>query len=450
MHPQIDERGLPSHPEAERLILASVMLGSGRFEEIAAVLQPNDFCLEPHRRIWAAMGHLYTGGNGIDRVTLVNYLNGNGQLESVGGVSYVAFLDDGMPALSNLDAYVSIVRDKAVLRRLILTAQGLIDRCLLASENPGALITETERTLASMGAGLEKHGDWLNPGMVITQAPGGLQSIINPVAGGVGISTGWRSLDALTCGLHRGDLFILAGRPSMGKSVVGMQVAHFAASKGTASAFISLEMSKESLIQRTIAAVARLDSHKMRAGMLSALERDQARWAANQIQDLPLWIDDTRARTSPAVTNALRKLQAKGDVGLLVVDHLQLMRSTNKSEKRNYELEQIVGDLKHLAGDAKICVMLLSQLNRECEIENRRPQLSDLKDSGSIEQDADAVMFVHRPERYAKNRDRADLRGVAEFAVAKQRNGPIGSINMVFLAQIQKFEEAYSGTSNDN
>ena len=450
MPPQIDERGLPSHPEAERLILAAVMLGSGRFEEIAAVLRPEDFCLEPHRRIWAAMGHLYIGGNGIDRVTLANYLNGVGQLQAVGGVSYVACLDEGMPALSNLDTYVSIVRDKAVLRRLILTAQGLIDKCLTASENPGALITETERALAGMGAGLEKHGDWLNPGMVIQQAPGGLQGIINPVAGGVGIPTGWHSLDALTCGLHRGDLFILAGRPSMGKSVVGMQVAHFAASKGTTAAFISLEMSKESLIQRTIAAVARLDSHKMRAGMLSALERDQARWAANQIQDLPLWIDDTRARTSPAVTNALRKLQVKGDVGLLIVDHLQLMRSTSRHDKRNYELAEIIGDLKHLAADSKLCVMVLSQLNRECEIDNRRPQLSDLRDCGDIEQDADTVMFVHRPERYAKNRDRSDLHGVAEFLVAKQRNGPIGSLNMVFLAQCQKFEEAYSGTSDNS
>ena len=440
----IDQRGLPSHPEAEKLILGSILIGAGRLTEIAAVLGPEDFCLEPHRRIFAAMKALDGAGRGIDRVTVATQLQAGGQLEAVGGVSYVATLDEGLPHLSNLDTYVGIVRDKATLRRLIVAAQGVIDRCLTMGDDPGRIISDAERTLAQLGAANTEHGDWLQPGQVIEQHPGGLQQLICPIAGGVGIPTGWKSLDSKLCGLHLGDLFILAGRPGMGKSVVGMQMAHWAATHGFPAAFISLEMSKASLIQRTIAAVGRLDSQRMRSGMLDQDERRRATLAAAAIRDLPMFIDDTRARTSPAVTAALRKLKSRAAVKLLIVDHLQLMRSTGRHDKRNYELAEIIGDMKHLAADEQLCVMVLSQLNRECEIENRFPQLSDLRDCGDIEQDADVVMFVHRPERYMKNRDRPELRGVAEFITAKQRNGPMGSTRMVFLAAMQKFEEAYS------
>jgi replicative DNA helicase len=378
-------------------------------------------------------------GDPIDRVTVANELTKRGELESCDGLSYLVSLDDGLPQLPNLDGYVRIVQEKATLRRTIFAAQALIDRCMLASEGSEEILAEAEAVLTKLSDGRGKHGQWLNPGEVMQTYPGGLNAFIQPARGGIGVPTPWNGLDKALCGLHPGDLFLVAGRPSMGKSVVGMQLAHHAAKHGEGVAVFSLEMTKASLVQRLIASVGPVDAQRFRTGCLDKQERARVAEAVGALESLPLWIDDTRARTMPAITSALRKLMARNPVRLVVIDHLQLMKGVGRFESRHQELSEISHALKHLAGQMGVTVVLLSQLNRECEKASRRPQLSDLKETGSLEEDADVVLFVHRPEQY--NRQEAALRGQAEFIVGKQRNGPTGKLAMLFQHEYQRFVE---------
>jgi replicative DNA helicase len=289
-----------------------------------------------------------------------------------------------------------------------------------------------------------KHGQWMTPGEVLRA---GVDSVLFPERGGAGLRTPWPRLTEMTSGWNPGELIIVAGRPGMGKTVVGMQQAHMTARQGTSVAYISLEMSKESLVRRLVAGISRVDAHRARSGHLDGDERRRMLEAAADLDGVPLFIDDTQAHTPAAVSAALRKLRAKTPVGLLVVDHLQLMKLTGRAESGYQELSEICHGFKHLAGQLDCVVMLLSQLNRSCEQERRRPNLSDLKESGSIEEDADAVAFVHRPELY--RRDDPSLRGKAELIVAKQPNGPTGKLALTFLHPYQIFEEAASGIGDE-
>lgn len=430
-------RTLPSNPQAEKFILGSIMTENGFWDDVA-ILGVEDFSIESHRIIFSRMKCLYEKGEKIDRVTVCSELERFGQRDSVGGFSFVSSLDDGLPLLPNIDAYVRIVQECAVLRKAILAAQSLIDRCLDADPSL-EILAQAEKTLGALADGQQKHGQWMLPGQVIEAFPGGMNAFLAPPRGGTGIPTPWPGLTEVLSGLHPGELFVIAGRPSMGKTVASMQMCHHAAMHGHGAAVFSLEMSKESLVQRMVCCVSRVDSHKLRAGYLSADERRKAAVAVHEIASIPLWIDDTRARTIPAISAALRKLSAKQSIEIVAIDHLQLLCG-KRNQNRNQELTDIVHDLKHEAGKLNLTILLLSQLNRECEKENRRPQLSDLKETGTVEEDADVVMFVHRPERYIKNRSREDLRGVAEFIVAKQRSGPIGKKDLIFLDSIQRFE----------
>ncbi len=434
-------KGLPVNLDAERLVLGSVMIGPGRFPEIAGVLCSDDFAIEKHRRIFNRMADLNQRGEKIDHVTVANELRKHNQLESCDGLSYLVSLDDGLPTVGNLDAYVRIVQEKATLRRTIFAAQMLIDRCMNAEDEPGDLLTDAQRALGALQERTQQHGEWLTPGEVITRHPGGLNGFMDPPRGGLGIPTPWPRLTAKLAGLHPGDLVILAGRPSMGKSIVAMQMAYHAALNDCGAAFFSLEMNRESLIRRLIAAVARLDHERLRTGGLDREERERAAAAASRISNLPLFIDDTRARTTPAQVAALRKLRARNPVSIAFIDHLQLMKSTGRHENKHRELSEISHALKHLAQDLEIPVVLLSQLNRECEIDERQPQLTDLKETGTLEEDADVVVFVHRWERYRKFRGKPEHKGTADLIVAKQRNGPTGVLSMAFLSEQQRFEE---------
>jgi replicative DNA helicase len=369
-------------------------------------------------------------------------LKDHNELDSVDGVTYLCSLDDGLPRIVNLDSYVRILQEKGTLRRAIFAAQKLMNRCLLADGNSADILADAETILAKLGDNRQPHGKWLNPGEVIENYPGGLNGFLTPTRSGSGVATPWPAVTSALCGLQKADLVLIAGRPSMGKSVTGMQVAYCASKAGHSCAFFSLEMTKDSLVRRLIAAVGRVDAQRLRSGTLNADERMRAARAASEIQDLPLWIDDSHCRTIPAVTAALRKLTAKHSVRLVLVDHLQLMRCTGRAESRHQELSEISHGLKHLAAEFDVTVLLLSQLNRECEREKRRPQLHDLKETGSLEEDADVVLFIHRPEQY--NRQDESLRGLAEFIIGKQRNGPTGKLNMVFLHHFQKFEERFA------
>jgi len=439
----VSDKGLPVNLEAERLVLGSILLDQQQYNLCAGVLSSEDFMLEKHRIIYRAITDLYEKGEKIDAVTVTEEIMRRNMLAACGGISYIVSLDDGLPSILNLDAYVRIVLEKSTLRKCIYACQQIASRCMMAEDGAQDILQDAETLLARVGeAGQQKHGKWLDAGQVMLNGPGGLQGFLMPEKGGTGIPTPWAPITESLCGLHPGDLFLVAGRPSMGKSIVAGQLAHKAAKEEYGTAIFSLEMSKESIVRRLVSAIARIDAQRLRVGCLNAEERQRAVRAANEIKGLPLWIDDSRARTMTAITAALRKLMARQKVRLLVIDHLQLMKgaSGRNDERRSEALGEISHHLKTLAGELDLTVILVSQPNRQCEIENRRPQLSDLKETGSLEEDADVVLFVHRPERYAKNHAREDLKGEAEFIIAKQRNGPTGLKNMVFLAGFQKFE----------
>ena len=435
------EKGLPSNVDAERFVLGSILLDDSAFLDVAGVLQPDDFCLEKHRKIFARMNELHERSERIDRVTLANELMRFNELESVDGLSYLVSLDDGLPKIPNLESYVKIIRDKAALRRIITASQHMMNRALLAEEDPAQILAGAEETLLKLG---EAHiGEGMKtPGQIIENYSGGINAFLDPSKRVKGISTGFLKLDEMTSGLHGGELIILAARPSMGKTALALNIAsHVATKLNEKVAVFSLEMSSESLLTRLMCASAYVDSQRFRLGYLNGEERRKLQQAAQKLVEAPLFIDDTAGVNLMDMHGKLRRLQG-GDqkLGLVIVDYLQLMSGRGRFENRNQEVSAISRGLKLLAKELNVPMLVLSQLSRAPETRqgDHRPQLSDLRESGSIEQDADLVAFIFREEVY--KRDREDLKGVAELIVAKQRNGPIGKVDLVFLHALTKFE----------
>jgi replicative DNA helicase len=434
------EKGLPCNIDAEKFLLGSIQLeGNERFVACAAVLAERDFALEKHRLIWTAMQTLDAAGRVIGRVEVANELTRLNQLESVDGLSYLISLDDGMPHIANLDSYVQIICDKSVLRQIAIAAQSLMNRALLAGDEPGNLLADAERTLALLSQRDDSRAVFMNPGGIMDGFAGGFDAFITPSRGGNGIHLPWPDVDSLVCSLQPADFMVLAARPSHGKTSAALQIALATAKAGKGVAYFSLEMSRDALIRRLISAVALVDSQKMRNGHLSADERERIRSARQEIESLPIWTPDYRGYTTPAIRRALKMLMATHEIGAVIVDHFHLLQSIGHEEDRQ-RYGRAADDLQRYAKEFSLPFVVLAQLNRKCEDENRAPGLSDLAETGKLEQNADIVMFAHRPELYAKNRARPELHGVAEFIVAKQRNGPVGKIDMVFLKHIQKFE----------
>ena len=436
------ERGLPANEDAERFVLGSVLLNQDTYFQVAGAVEPEDFSLESHRRIFARMKDLYDRGEKIDRVTLANELMKQGQIESVGGFSYLVSLDEGLPELSNLDSYIRIVKDKATLRKLIFSAQKLIDRCFIGEEEPDEILASAEESLLKLGEA--RAGERLeSPATVISNFPGGVNAFLDPSQRVSGLSTGFAKFDEMTGGLHGGELLILAARPSMGKTALALNVAQHVATHPQMRkpvAVFSLEMSSASLLTRLLCSAARVDQHKFRAGYLNADERRKLQVALADLTESPLYLDDTAGVNLMDIHSKLRRMQAEHGLSLVVIDYLQLMSSRGRSENRNQEVSAISRGLKLMAKDLNVPFLVLSQLSRAAEtrIGDHKPQLSDLRDSGSIEQDADLVMFIFREEVY--KRDREDLRGLADLIIAKQRNGPIGNVPLRFLGQFTRFE----------
>jgi replicative DNA helicase len=436
------ERGLPVNLDAERFVLGAILMDDALYIQVAGTLESEDFSLEKHRRIFLRMGEVYQRGERIDRVTVANELMKQNQLESVDGVSYLVSLDEGLPALANLDSYVRIVKDKAVLRRIIFTSQKLIDRCIIGEEEPDQILASAEETLLKLGE-TRAQDALVNPQRILDEFDGGLNAFLDPSKRIKGLSTGFLKLDEMTGGLHPGELVILAARPSMGKTALALNVAQHVAlhpnEKQTVAVF-SLEMSRESLLTRMICAGARVDQQKFRAGYLNQDERRRLAKTASDLVQAPLFIDDTSGTHMMDIHAKLRRLKAEHGLALVVIDYLQLMSGRGRYENRNQEISTISRGLKLLAKDLKVPMLVLSQLNRAPETRpgDHRPQLSDLRESGSIEQDADLVAFIFREEVYKQEDER--LRGLAELLVAKQRNGPTGKVNLVFLKEFTKFE----------
>jgi replicative DNA helicase len=434
------EKGLPCNLDAERFVLGCILMDDSQFVQVAGALEAEDFSLEKHRRIFQRMGELNASGEKIDRVTLANALMRYGELESCDGLSYLVSLDDGLPRIFNLDSYVRIVKDKSILRRIIFTSQHLMNRCMAGEEDPGQILAGAEESLLHLGDSRAKSG-LANPKQVIEEYQGGLNAFLDPSKRIKGLSTGFAKLDEMTGGLHAGELIILAARPSMGKTAMALNIAqHVATRLNETVAVFSLEMSKESLLTRMLCSAARVDSQRFRAGYLNQDERRKLQAAAAQLVEAPLFIDDTAGSSLMEMHAGLRRLQQQRKLGLVVVDYLQLMSGRGRFENRNQEISTISRGMKLLSKELNVPMLVLSQLSRAPETRqgDHRPQLSDLRESGSIEQDADLVAFIFREEVY--KRDREDLRGLAELLVSKQRNGPIGKVDLVFLHQLTKFE----------
>jgi replicative DNA helicase len=436
------EKGLPSSLDTERMVLGIILLNDTYYLQVAGALDFEDFSLEKHRRIFARMKDLYDRGERIDRITLADELIKQGQLESVDGLTYLVSLDDGLPEIVNLDSYIRILKDKSTLRRLIFSAQKVIDRCLIGEEDPDQILSSAEESLLKLGESRTRD-ELVSPASVIEKFPGGIGAFLDPSQRVRGLSTGFAKFDEMTGGLNGGELIILAARPSMGKTALAMNIAAHVATHPQMRkpvAVFSLEMSSSSLLTRLLCSGARVDQHKFRAGYLNHDERRKLQVTLANITESPLFLDDTPGVNLMDVHAKLRRLKSQHGLSLVVIDYLQLMSSRGRSENRNQEVSAISRGLKLLSKDLDVPFLVLSQLSRAAETRpgDHTPQLSDLRDSGSIEQDADLVMFIYREEVY--KRDREDLKGLADIIIAKQRNGPIGKVPLRFLGPYTRFE----------
>ena len=436
-------KGLPANADAERLVLGSILLNDAVYLQVAGAIEPEDFSLEKHRRIFARMKDLYDRRVSIDRVTVAEELMKLGQLESVDGFSYLSSIDQGLPEIVNLDSYIRIVKDKALLRKLIFSAQKIIDRCLTAEEEPAAILAAAEESLLKLGES-ESREQLASPASIVEKFPGGVNAFLDPSQRLRGLSTGFAKFDAMTGGLYGGELFILAARPSMGKTALALNIAQHVATHPRIRkpvAVFSLEMSSSSLLTRLLCAAARVDHHRFRAGFLNADERRKLQVALADLTESPLYLDDTPGVTLVDIHAKLRRMKSEHGLSLAVIDYLQLMSGLGRSENRNQEVSAMSRGLKLLAKELDVPFLVLSQLNRAVETrsnKDHKPQLSDLRDSGSIEQDADLVAFINREEVY--NHDDARVKGKADLIIGKQRNGPIGTVPLTFLGPYTRFE----------
>ena len=432
----MDNLLLPCNMDAERMVLGALLLNHQLHVGVFQQLKPEDFSIEKHRRIYTAMRTIDESGGKVDRVTLASYLHDRRQLESVDGLTYLTCLDDGMPQNAHIESYMEIVREKSSLRKIIVAAQHLINRCVTADPGSAAdLIALADQTLMQIGYGQSETAQMMTPGEVVEHA-GGIDKFLNPDPGA---RSPWHEFDIKTGGYRRGELFVLAGNPSMGKSAAALQVAMRIAEDGLGALICSLEMSRSSLVKRMACYRSRVDGGKLQNGYLNNEERTRLRKAIHEMSNWPLWIVEHGISTVSAIRAAIRKRRAKREIFMVVIDYLQLLTTIGRSgQNRNTEVSEITRALKLMAVDENVNIQLLSQLNRDNMKERRPPELRDLRESGSIEQDADAVAFVWRPEMLF--RDREDLRGQAELILAKQRNGPTGKIPLTWLGHITAFE----------
>jgi replicative DNA helicase len=432
-------RSAPWSNDAEQAVLGAMLLDQDASLSAAQLLTDDMFYREAHRRLFRAMVALTERRTVIDHITLRDELIRRGELDSIGGYDYVAELADSVPTAANLEYHAKIVRDKAILRKLIEAATGIITEAYDGHTTASELLDAAESRIFTVSQqrsdeGFARLKEMLWPTMERIET---LQKSGNAITG---VPSGFADLDNLTSGFQPAELSIVAARPSMGKTAFVLNIATHAAVEQHGVAIFSLEMSKESLVQRMLTAEARVDSQLVRRGMLRDFDFTKPARAAGVLQQCPVWIDDTPALTLLEMRSKARRLKAENDVRLIVVDYLQLMRSPEYSDNRVQEISDISRSLKGLAKELGIPVVALSQLSRASEQRGgeRKPILSDLRDSGAIEQDADVVMFIHRPEYY--DREDESKRGLAEIMLAKHRNGPTGDVHLRFNREYTRFD----------
>ena len=438
------ERGLPASIDAERSILGAILLESLLFDQ-AAELKPDDFSLDAHRRIFSRMRDLQDSGRPVDMITLAEELDRRKEVEAVGGVAYLSSLIDGLPERPSIEHYVRIVRNKSLLRGLINIAQLAIAEAIDHSDEAEEVINRAEQGIFQLSENRLGQGFSDIP-TIVKNSFGSLDALYARGQEITGLATHYTQLDKMTAGFQPSDLIVIAARPSMGKTAFAMNIAENAAvMDGKVVGVFSLEMSKEALLMRMLASHSRVDSHRLRTGFIPREDREKLTFATESLMQARLFIDDTPGVSVTEMRSKARRLkQQEGRLDLLIVDYLQLMSAVpiggKRFENRTQEVSAISRGLKAVAKELKVPVVALSQLSRAPESRggDHRPQLSDLRESGSIEQDADVVAFIFREEVYKK--DDPDLEGLAEIIVAKQRNGPTGLIKLAFLHSCTRFE----------
>jgi replicative DNA helicase len=434
------EKTLPHNLEAERAVLGAILLDDKAIHTAAATLRMEDFYLESHRRIFEKMLALTTEGTAIDLVILKNELQRADELERAGGPAYVAELTNGMPRAVNVEHYARIVKQKATLRRLIQIANETQARCYQAEDLPGQILGDLTSKLFEI-AGQEMKNGFEPVSELASAAYKDIEEAANKKSVITGLATGFNWLDRMTGGLHPQDLVVVAGRPGLGKTALCLNVACNAAIRMSAVVGVfSLEMSKKALLRRIIAAEARVDAQKIRAGFLNREDWRCVSHATAAISQAPIFIDDSANLTTVQLRAKAQRLALEHGLDLLVVDYMQLLSGSGRRyETRTQEVTEVSRSLKNLAKELDIPVIAVSQLNREVEKRSaaRRPQLSDLRESGAIEQDADLVLFISREEVRTPTEDN---QGFSDITIAKQRNGSTGSFQLAFMKQYTKFE----------
>ncbi len=446
----------PQSLEAEMSVLGGILLENEAMNKAMETLRPEDFYRDSHRRIFESLIALSDKNEPADLVTLTAQLQSSGDLEGIGGSSYLATLVDYVPTAANIGYYCKLVKEKAITRRLITVATDIATRSYDGG-NIEEVLDHAEKSIFEIAENRGKPS-YFPVKEILKETFKSIEKLFERRELVTGVPTGYTDLDRMTAGLQGGDLVIIAGRPSMGKTAFCLNVAEYAAvhaEQKTASLIFSLEMSKEQLVQRMLCSVARVDASRLRTGNLGDSDWPRLTEGASELSAAKIFIDDTPAITSLEMRSKSRRLKAEHDIGLIIVDYLQLMRGSNP-ESRQQEISEISRSLKALAKELKVPVIGLSQLNRSLENRtDKRPIMADLRESGAIEQDADVIMFVYREAVYCeacKSRDGSCDKGHekdAEIVVGKQRNGPIGTVHLTFRGEFTRFENQEKHRSSE-
>jgi replicative DNA helicase len=428
----------PQNIEAEKSVLGSMLIDEEAIGTAIEALDEAWFYNDVHSKIYKAVVDLYQARKNVDLITLSDKLKSDGLLEHVGGVTYLSSIIDCVPTSANVEHYAQIVKEKGILRKLIKNATTIISDSYGSNRNIEELVDNAERLIFEV-ADLKQSQKSVHIKELIKESIENLDRLYQRKEHITGVATNFTQFDNMTSGLQKSDLIILAGRPSMGKSALAVSIAENVGinlKKGVA--IFSLEMSKEQLVQRMLCSQARVDAHKVRSGFLSPSDWPKLTAAAGKLSASNIFIDDTPAISVLELRAKARRLKASHEIDIIVLDYLQLMRSAVKSDNRQQEISEISRFLKALARELKIPIVALSQLSRAVESrQDHRPQLSDLRESGAIEQDADLVILLMREEYYNPTEEN---KGVADVIIAKQRNGPVGIVKLAFVKEYMRFE----------
>jgi replicative DNA helicase len=437
-----DMRKLPPQSiEAEMSILGGILVDNEAINRALEILTPDDLYRESHRKIMRAMIDLNERGEPCDLITMTTILRKKGELEEVGGGAYLATLVDFVPMAANISYYCKIVKEKCITRKLISAATDIVSKGFEDRVDVEELLDAAQKVIFEISENKIRPA-YYQVCDILKDTIRNIELLYEKKELVTGVPSGYTDLDKLTAGFHGGDLVIIAGRPAMGKTTFAMNVAQYAAidaAKSYPAAIFSLEMPKEQLVERLLCSLARVDLSRLRTGHLQENDWPKLTKAAGGLHDAKIFIDDTPSISVMELRSKARRLKAEHDIGIIVIDYLQLMRGSANPESRQQEISEISRSLKALAKELSIPVIALSQLNRGLEQRaDKRPMMSDLRESGAIEQDADIIMFVYREEVYDK--DNEDLKGKAEVIIGKHRSGPTGTVDLAFRGEYTRFE----------